>query len=63
MQSLLAIPEESARGQLRFSSAFFVCGSHGVLANHPVVQNNLLYLLLFRGEQPGSLTAGAAVGR
>jgi pimeloyl-ACP methyl ester carboxylesterase len=70
MQSLLAIPDgdrEASRppepGRVSFRSAFFVCGSHGVLPNDPIFQNNLLYLLLWRGGKPpaaslASVTAG-----
>ncbi|HKY31580.1 MAG TPA: hypothetical protein VJV23_03505 [Candidatus Polarisedimenticolia bacterium] len=61
MQSLLAIPDpgepEQGRDEespLLLRSAFFVCGSHGVLPNDPIFQNNLLYLLLWKDDQPGA---------
>jgi len=63
MQSLLAIPdgkEGTQESSMNFKSAFFVCGSHGVLANDPIFQNNLLYLLLWNGSgPPGAVLAGA----
>ena len=71
MQSLLAIPDRkgedapaasTAGGPVSFRSAFFVCGSHGVLPNDPIFQNNLLYLLLWQGAAPatGGLATASA---
>ncbi|HZI94437.1 MAG TPA: hypothetical protein VFE84_09350 [Patescibacteria group bacterium] len=69
MQSLLAIPDgaearadRKPEGSVSFRSAFFVCGSHGVLPNDPIFQNNLLYLLLWRGAspEPGGSVAAAS---
>ena len=49
MQSLLDIGEGEPGTDdpvVDFDSVFFVCENHGVLANNPIFQNNLLYLLL-----------------
>jgi pimeloyl-ACP methyl ester carboxylesterase len=51
MQSLLGISSSAQPEPVEFSSAFFVCGQHGVLPNNTVFQNNLLYLLLMKGTE------------
>jgi hypothetical protein len=50
-QSLLA-------GHLRFSSALFVCGSHGVLPNNPDIGSRLLHLLQFWRKDPAASVPG-----
>ncbi|MFQ5700297.1 MAG: hypothetical protein ACE5HU_00445 [Acidobacteriota bacterium] len=56
MESLLELPDKGQgprsdeEESVRFQSAFFVCESHGVLANNPIFQNNLFYVLLLEDE-------------
>jgi len=73
MRSLLAIPDnaEGSSAQdddaMEFETAFFVCAEHGVLPNNPIVQNNLLYLLLLddaaETAAPGIASQGGAAPR